>query len=305
MRRNLKIDIDRIRISTPTGLYRVLRSVSSMNPSTIIVCDIAVDTSHMSELIDLIRSLTSSKCSIYYIDHHPPPLGFPPIDLDGFKYLYRLGVSASQLVYEALGKPDDRISRILMTYGAIGDMCDESQLVKDTLSLWDKRLIYLEAGFIVEGLISGRDRKFIRELIDKLAQGNPPSSIPELVSSCLKTLSEEYKVYKYIEENVTVRGRIAIVSKLPVSGFGGKAANYALTCTKADVAIAITVSGGIAYMSLRSSNPRIDLNDLTRRLSTALGGHGGGHLQSAAARIPVSRIEEFLMFMEIALSSMS
>lgn len=258
----------------------------------------------MSELIDLIRSLTS-RCSIHYIDHHPPPPGFPPTDLDRFEYRYRLGVSASQLVYEALGKPDDRVSRMLMTYGAIGDMCDESQLVKDLLSLWDKRLVYLEAGFIVEGLISRRDQKFISELIDKLAQGDPPSSIPELVSSCLKTLNDEYKVYRYIEESVIVRGRIAIVSKIPISGFGGKAANYALACTKADVAIAITVSGGIAHMSLRSRDPKIDLNDLTRRLSTALGGYGGGHMQSAAARIPASRIEEFLMFMEIALSSLS
>lgn len=273
-----------------------------MNPSTIIVCDIAVDTSHMNELIDLIRSLTS-RCFIYYIDHHPPPLGFPPTDLDRFEYRYMPGVSASQLVYETLGKPDDRVSKVLMAYGAIGDMCDESQLVRDVLSLWDKRLIYLEAGFIVEGLISRRDQIFIYELIDKLANGNPPSSIPELVSSCLKTLNDEYKVYRYIEENVIVRGKIAIVTKLPISGFGGKAANYALACTKADVAIAITVSGGIAHMSLRSRNPKIDLNDLTRKLSTVLGGYGGGHPQSAAARIPASRIEEFLMFIEIALSS--
>jgi len=258
----------------------------------------------MSELIDLIRSLPPG-CSVCYIDHHPPPSGFPPSDLDRLEYRYRSGVSASQLVYEALGKPDDRISKMLMVYGAIGDMCDDSQLVREILSLWDRRLIYLEAGFIVEGLISRRDQAFIDELIDRLAQGNPPSSIPELVSSCLKTLSDEYKVYKYVEENVTVKGRIAIVSKIPISGFGGKAANYALACTKADVAIAITVNKGIAHISLRSRNPMIDLNDLARRLSTALGGYGGGHPQSAAMRIPASRMEELLMFMEIALSGIS
>jgi len=49
----------------------------------------------------------------------------------------------------------------------------------------------------------------------------------------------------------------------------------------------------------------IDLNDLARRLSTALGGYGGGHPQSAAMRIPASRMEELLMFMEIALSGIS
>lgn len=295
--------MDTIRISTPTSLCRILKSLASINPSTIVICDIAVDTGYMNELIDLIRNI-SSRCFIYYIDHHPPPAGFPPPGIDQFKYIYRSGVSASQLVYEAIGRSDDRISRILMAYGAIGDMCDESQLVRDVLSLWDRRLIYLEAGFITEGLISRRDEKFIYELIDRLAQGNPPSSIPELVSSCLKTLSDEYKVYKYVEENVNVRGRIAIVTKIPIRGFGGKAANYALAYTRADVAIAITISGGTAHMSLRSRNPRIDLNDLTRRLSTALGGYGGGHPQSAAARIPASRIEEFLMFMEIALQGL-
>ncbi len=296
--------MDRIRISTPTGLCRALRSIVSTNPSTIIICDIALDTGHIGELIDLIRGLPPG-CSVCYIDHHPPPSGFPPSDLDRLEYRYRSGVSASQLVYEALGEPDDRISKMLMVYGAIGDMCDDSQLVREILSLWDRRLIYLEAGFIVEGLISRRDQAFIDKLIDRLAQGNPPSSIPELVSSCLKTLSDEYKVYKYVEENVTVKGRIAIVSKIPISGFGGKAANYALACTKADVAIAVTVNKGIAHISLRSRNPMIDLNDLARRLSTALGGYGGGHPQSAAMRIPASRMEELLMFMEIALSGIS
>lgn len=276
----------------------------STNPSTIIVCDIALDTSHISEFIDIVRSLPPG-CSVYYIDHHPPPLGFSPVDLDRLEYIYRLGVSASQLVYETLGKPDDKISKMLMVYGAIGDMCDDSQLVRDILSLWDKRLVYLEAGFIVEGLISRRDQAFINELIDRLAEGNPPSSIPELVSSCLKTLSDEYKVYRYVEENVTVKGKIAIVSKIPISGFGGKAANYALAYTKADVAIAVTVSRGIAHISLRSRNPMVNLNDLARRLSTALGGYGGGHPQSAAMRIPASRMEEFMMFMEIALSDIS
>lgn len=293
-----------IHVSTPTRLYRTLKLLSGLEFSTLVVCDIAVNIEYRDKVVEGLRRL-AGRAEIHYVDHHPPPPGFPPPDLEGFHFHHRLGVSATQLTYELLGKPSDKVSTVLTVYGAVGDMAEDTDLIRELLGRWDRRLLYFEAGFIVESLVDRRDQPFVAKLIEELAKGTPPSGIPEVVSAALKGLEKEYRVYRYVEEKVEARRGLAIVSGLPFQGFGGKAANYALTCTNAEIGVAVSVRSGSAYLSLRTRNPKVDLNRLIQRFATALGGYGGGHPQSAAAKIPSNRLEEFFMLLEAHLSTLT
>ncbi|MEM2904693.1 MAG: DHH family phosphoesterase [Candidatus Bathyarchaeia archaeon] len=229
-----------------------------------------------------------------YVDHHPFPAGFTARELPGVQLVHEVDSCSSELVYRAFQGRLPHEALFLAVYGAIADCMERTPLIAAQLEMWDRRLLFVEAGLLSEALLERRDNEFRSFLVHELAQGKHPSEIPEVLAEAVKGLRHEYEVIDYTRKYVEKRGSLAIVSQLPVKGFGGKAAAYAIAFTGAKVGVAVSLRNDRAHLSLRSRDPALDLNQALRKLTIMMGGHGGGHPMAAGGEVPAERLQEFL-----------
>ena len=276
----------------PITLVRDLNEVEL--GTMVVISDIAISETHKGEIFKRMREL-AQKDEVIYVDHHPLPPDTLKKDVPATRFAHEIGVSASELAFRLFRQdlnPDlDRVA----LWGAIADYCEATEFVHDGLSKYDRRTIYMEAGLLSQALgEAAGDYHYKREVVHKLAQGNPPTEIPEIVDRALKATKREWEVYEYVKKHVTREGNIAVLYDLP-SGSLGKAALYALGVTGTDVGICTRKNGDEVDMSIRRrAGAKIDLNEMLRHITARLGGSGGGHEGAAGATIPANLFDTFL-----------
>ncbi len=276
----------------PIALLRDLNEVEL--GTAVFILDIAVSETHKEEIFKRMREL-AQKDEILYIDHHPLPPDTLKKDIPATQFAHEIGVSASEITFRLFKSdinPDlDRVA----LWGAIADYCEETEFVRDGLSKYDRRTIYMEAGLLSQALgEAGGNYHYKRDVVLKLAQGNPPTEIQEIVDRALKATKREWEVWRYVKEHVTREGNIAIIYDLP-SGSLGKAALYALGVTGVDVGICTRNDDDEVDVSMRRrAGAKVDLNEMLRHITARLGGSGGGHEGAAGATIPTNLFDTFL-----------
>lgn len=278
----------------PSGLLEDLIDCEKhLDPKRILILDIAIDERFLDELSRKLKSLAEESVEIIYVDHHPSTsrAELPPgIDLVVGE------ASTSELSFKRFGLGDPESERIALM-GAIGDYSDQTEWVKRRLDDWDKRHLYFEAGILslaLEG--SRRLYDFKRRVARLLASGSIPSSSAEILARAIMQAQNTEELRSWVRENVRVRGSIAYV--LDPEGSVGVAANYARIYGGARVGIACERRKGLCIMSLRTSDPRINLEEIVGKIARSLGGSGGGHRSAAGARIPEGRFEDFIEMLD-------
>ncbi len=271
------------------------RDLKEIEPgTTVIICDVAISETHKEELFKNIREL-AHRDEVIYIDHHPIPPETLRRDVPATQFAHEIGVSTSELAFKLfIQDPKSNLDRVAL-WGAIGDYCEETDFVRDGISKYDRRTIYMEAGLLSQALgEAAGDYNYKRDVAIKLSQGVPPTEIPEIVDRAVKATKREWKVYEYVKKHVVREGNIAIIRDLP-SGSLGKAAMHALGITDADVGICARKDGEEVDISMRRrAGAKIDLNEMLRHITARLGGSGGGHEGAAGASIPASLLDVFL-----------
>ncbi len=276
----------------PIALLRDLNKVEL--GTAVFILDIAVSETHKGEIFERMREL-AQKDEVLYIDHHPLPPDTLKKDIPATQFAHEIGVSASEITFRLFKSdinPDlDRVA----LWGAIADYCEETEFVRDGLSKYDRRTIYMEAGLLSQALgEAGGNYPYKRDVVLKLAQGNPPTEIQEIVDRALKATKREWEVWRYVKGHVTREGNIAIIYDLP-SGSLGKAALYALGVTGVDVGICTRKDDDEVDVSMRRrAGAKVDLNEMLRHITARLGGSGGGHEGAAGATIPTNLFDTFL-----------
>lgn len=288
-----------------TNPFRLLKDLKKMEiADRLIICDIALNEGEWLQVFEEVRRLSSSFEAVY-IDHHPLPIDFPKKFNLGVQLYHGEEVSASELAYMVFSERLDGSRRewaaILATYGAISDYTDGTPPASEVLDMIDRRVLYLESGLLTEALIFKRDSGFKRAIVEKLAEGAKPSQIPEVPRYAVEALRLEYEVYEYVKQYTRRVGDVAVVIGLPHRGFLGKAAVYSAHISDARVGCAVALKDNRADLSLRTRDPRIDLNKVVRSLARALGGRGGGHTKACGVELPVDRVEDFLHMLNSSL----
>lgn len=273
----------------------LLRDLNEIEVGTVVyILDIAVSETHKGEIFERMREL-AQKDEVLYIDHHPLPPDTLKKDIPATQFAHEIGASTSEItfrLFESDINPDlDRVA----LWGAIADYCEETEFVRDGLSKYDRRTIYMEAGLLSQALgEAAGDYHYKRDVVHKLAQGKPPTEIQETVDRALKATKREWEVWRYVKKHVTREGNIAIIYDLP-SGSLGKAALYALGVTGADIGICTRKDEDEVDVSMRRrAGVKTDLNEMLRHITVRLGGSGGGHEGAAGASIPADLFDTFL-----------
>lgn len=288
----------RVVFTHPVSLLSDLREFADECDGVFIV-DVALDELRKSELMAALGELSGNR-KVIYVDHHPLPSGFAAPK--NVVWVHDLCCSASELTFRYLDSLgfDSEYSRLAL-YGAVGDYLDETLWVKQGMSRWDKRAVYLEAGILIQGLEgSRRDYEFKRRVVEHLADNKLPSTMSELVERSLKQAVEDENLRIWVKHNVVRYGYVAYV--LNPTGSVGRAANYARIYGEVLVGIAAEERGENYVMSLRG-NPEVDLNKILREISEVLGIHGGGHPTAAGARVKKEQFHAFLSELNKRLTS--
>lgn len=274
----------------PVGLVNDLREFAR---GDLVILDVAIDERNAAKLAEYLEG-----CEGYtiYVDHHPPPLGLSLAELrfDENVVDYLSEASTSELTFKRFNSRLPREYDRVALYGAIADYADVTEWVKESLSRWDKRHIFFEAGILSQGLEGSRklyDLK--RGVVDHLSRNLKPSSHEELVRRALTQAKENEDLYLWVKNNLNADGYVAYVINPP--GSLGVAATYVLGVSDLRVGIAAEVRGDIMVMSLRVKDT-LDLNKTLREITRFIEGSGGGHRNAAGARL---RKGEFKRFLEL------
>lgn len=272
----------------PVGLSADLRQVDG----NLLVVDVALPSKGYEGALWEFDRILENGHRVIYIDHHPYPPGFSKESFHG-EFIHSLNSSASELTFmrfEKQLKPD--MSRIAI-YGAIGDYLDRTYNIERLLEYWDKRLLYLESGMLVQAIDSmGRNHDAKRELVRYLSENNLPSGDEKIVNRAISETIIEEDMRKRISEEAKVVGTVAYVIDLKWSL--GKSAIYARAATNTLVGVGAENRKDFVDMSLRTPFEGLELNKAVIDIAGRLGGSGGGHAKAAGARIPAERFKEFI-----------
>jgi len=181
-----------------------------------------------------------------------------------------------------------------MLMGAIGDYADLTPLCIDRLNRWDKRSIFLQAGFLCGALeLTRTDHEFHRQIVDLLASCRPPSDDSRIVASAVKASELEESFRQRVEKDAQKLRRIAVAYDL--DGPAGKGATYAAAATGLSIGAYVDrdTRRGVADISFRVIDRSVDLNRILRAVAPKLGASGGGHAQACGARVPLDKLDEF------------
>jgi RecJ-like exonuclease len=261
--------------------------------TTLVVLDIAISETHKTEIFQKMREL-AHRDEVLYIDHHPLPPDTLREDVPASQFVHTTSKSTSELTFNLFESDlPSELDRVAL-WGAIADYATDTEFVHEKLNKYDRRTIYMEAGLLSQALgEAGGNYHYKREVVERLAKAEPPSEIPEIVDRALKSTKREWEVWKHVREHVAQEDNLAIVYDLP-SGSLGKAALFALGVTGKDVGICTRRNGDEVDLSIRRrEGTKLDLNTLLRRITSRIGGSGGGHEGAAGASIPVELFDDF------------
>jgi RecJ-like exonuclease len=229
---------------------------------------------------------------VLYIDHHPDTaISFPR---QSSVEVVAGDVSASELTFTHQESGLRREAERIMLMGAIGDYADLTPFCLDRLNRWDKRSVFLQAGFLCGALeVTRPDHEFHRQIVDLLASCRPPCEDSRIVAYAVKASELEESFRQRVEKSAQKLGRIGVAYDL--NGPAGKGATYAAAAAAVSIGAYVDkdMRRGSADISFRVVDRSVDMNRILRTVAPKLGASGGGHPEACGARVPLDKLDEF------------
>lgn len=239
---------------------------------------------------------------VLYIDHHPDTaISFPRRPS---VEVVAGDVSASELTFTHQGSGLRREAERIMLMGAIGDYADLTPFCLDRLNRWDKRSVFLQAGFLCGALeVTRPDHEFHRQIVDLLASCRPPCEDSRIVAYAVKASELEESFRQRVEKSAQKLGRIGVAYDL--NGPAGKGATYAAAAAAVSIGAYVDkdMRRGSADISFRVVDRSVDMNRILRTVAPKLGASGGGHPEACGARVPLDKLDEFFQAINDMLAS--
>jgi len=289
----------RVFFSKPCSLLHDLDQMDTRRDLVVLdlaLCELAKE--------QLVSKLSRWDGRVLYIDHHPDTAtSFPR---QSSVEVVAGDVSASELTFTHQGSGLRREAERVMLMGAIGDYADLTPLCLDRLSRWDKRSIFLQAGFLCGALeVTRPDHDFHRQIMDLLASCRPPCEDSRIVAYAVKASELEESFRQRVEKSAQKLGRIGVAYDL--NGPAGKGATYAAAATAVSIGAYVDkdTRRGSADISFRVVDRSVDMNRILRTVAPKLGASGGGHPEACGARVPLDKLDEFFQAINDKLASIA
>jgi len=275
-------------------MIKTMKSVEDANE--IYICDLGL-TEEIEALFNEQLNRLKKTADIYYIDHHKlNEKSRKTIENSGIRVVHSTDDCASVLIHQLHRDKLPKQAALLAACSAVTDDIECGRLTKNILQRYDRDLILFEASVLSYAIAArGDDEKFLLRIVEELSKVRFPHQINHLceyaseyadrmLDLCNKIAQEGNKI-KNVAHMDTRERSLGSIANFLVGEFAvpvGIAYRY-----KADTDKYI--------VSLRSSDRLTHhLGQLTSKVSSIVGGLGGGHPNASGAIIPRIKLNEFL-----------
>jgi single-stranded-DNA-specific exonuclease len=261
------------------------------------LCDLGLTP----RLIKTLNDKAKTRQKVTYLDHHEQSeLQLDALDgeLDG---VVRQGVSAAGVAYDHLGLNGEH--RHLVALADLVEYCDSPLLTEVGKAVGMDRLEEEARMLDFAWRYRVDDDRFRYNAARKLATGRWPSEVSEVKARYHQMVNEKRwdRALERVRERIELKHNVALLRfgrhKTSLFGFGSRALTEVAKEMGASVAVMLNRRNNLSSLSMRSTGLDPDSFNLGQFVSEFTAQHGivgGGHPNSAGAKIPTASVPAFL-----------
>ena len=269
------------------------------------ICDVGLNKKNESEFVELLAIIRKRKVKVTYIDHHD--LNKKIINqLEKLKVriIHDTNECTAVQVYNAYKSKLNDHAAFVAACAAITDYMDDRPLGSKLLQIFDRQFALISATVLTYNIVGHqKDPDYLLYLVDELSESKYPHDIPNTYEFAQLQVGKLAAIISKVKKSMKIKKNLGYM-EIKDSGASG-AVNFVLGLSGKDVGVAYKerVDYGIYAVSVRGSKAcKVHLGKAVNKLSTKVGGSGGGHDKACGASIPKSQIVKFINLLNTELS---
>src|SRR5687768_14765272 len=261
------------------------------------LCDLGLTP----RLIKTLNDKAKSRQRVTYLDHHEQSeLQLDSLDVE-MEGVVRQGVSAAMVAYDHLGLNGEH--RHLVALADLVEYCDSPLLDEVEKDVGMERLEEEARMLDFAWRYRVDDDRFRYHAARKLATGKWPSEVSEVKARYHQMVNENRwdRALERVRERIELKHNVALLRfgrhKTSLFGFGSRALTEVAKEMGASVAVMLNRRNNLSTLSMRATGLDPDSFKLGQFVSEFTAQHGivgGGHPNSAGAKIPTASVPAFL-----------
>jgi len=261
------------------------------------ICDLGLNKKNESDFVELLTQLRKRRIKISYIDHHD-------LDKKIINQLKKIKVNvvhdtnecASVQVYKTYKRKLNDHAAFVAACAAITDYMEDRPLGSTLLQIFDRQFALISATVMTYNIVGHqKEPDYLLYLVDELSESKYPHEIPNSFEFAQLQVAKLASIISKVKENMKLKKNLGYM-EITDSGASG-AVNFVLGLSGKDVGVAYKerVDYGVYAVSVRGSKQcKIHLGRLINKITTDIGGSGGGHDKACGASIPKDKITKFI-----------
>ena len=261
------------------------------------ICDLGLNKKNESDFVELLTQLRKRRIKISYIDHHD-------LDKKIINQLKKIKVNvvhdtnecASVQVYNTYKRKLNDHAAFVAACAAITDYMEDIPFGSKLLQIFDRQFALISATVMTYNIVGHqKEPDYLLYLVDELSESKYPHEIPNSFEFAQLQVAKLASIISKVKENMKLKKNLGYM-EITDSGASG-AVNFVLGLSGKDVGVAYKerVDYGVYAVSVRGSKQcKIHLGRLINKITTDIGGSGGGHDKACGASIPKDKITKFI-----------
>ena len=261
------------------------------------ICDLGLNKNNESDFVELLTQLRKRRIKISYIDHHD-------LDKKIINQLKKIKVNvvhdtnecASVQVYNTYKRKLNDHAAFVAACAAITDYMEDRPFGSKLLQIFDRQFALISATVMTYNIVGHqKEPDYLLYLVDELSESKYPHEIPNSFEFAQLQVEKLASIISKVKENMKLKKNLGYM-EITDSGASG-AVNFVLGLSGKDVGVAYKerVDYGVYAVSVRGSKQcKIHLGRLINKITTDIGGSGGGHDKACGASIPKDKITKFI-----------
>ena len=268
------------------------------------ICDLGLNKKNESDFVELLTQLRKRRIKISYIDHH---------DLDKkiinqlkkikVKVVHDTNECASVQVFDTYKSKLNDHAPFIAACAAITDYMEDRPIGSKLLQIFDRQFALISATVMTYNIVGHqKEPDYLLYLVDELSESKYPHEIPNSFEFAQLQVEKLASIIAKVKENMKLKKNLGYM-EITDSGASG-AVNFVLGLSGKDVGVAYKerVDYGVYAVSVRGSKQcKIHLGRLINKITTEIGGSGGGHDKACGASIPKNKITKFISILNSSL----
>jgi len=261
------------------------------------ICDLGLNKKNESDFVELLTQLRKRRIKISYIDHHD-------LDKKIINQLKKIKVNvvhdtnecASVQVYNTYKRKLNDHAAFVAACAAITDYMEDRPFGSKLLQIFDRQFALISATVMTYNIVGHqKEPDYLLYLVDELSESKYPHEIPNSFEFAQLQVAKLASIISKVKENMKLKKNLGYM-EITDSGASG-AVNFVLGLSGKDVGVAYKerVDYGVYAVSVRGSKQcKTHLGRLINKITTDIGGSGGGHDKACGASIPKDKITKFI-----------